>query len=211
MPENTLFSVSYQGKKDALVADAPGWVREDDRVSIARDSSGRHMLDAAGLNWPSLTRVASVWNRFGLVFHFQCWYRPERSQHGSDSVAILVQPEAGASSFKVEITSRGDCFDSQVSSEGADGDHQWDSALQLVLHEQESQGCWSAAVCFPWRNFSIPGEGHAPAVGDVWRLNLARIISDGPRSEYLLWRPSFTPTPNILQTQALGNLFFLGS
>ena len=76
------------------------------------------MLDVRGLNWSGLTRVASTWNSVGLTFDFQCWYHSRDFANETDAVAILIQPEAGASVFKVEATSGGEWSNSRVLSEG---------------------------------------------------------------------------------------------
>lgn len=89
--------------------------------------------------------------------------------------------------------------------------NRWGSELQLLLHEDDSRGLWSITVQFPWCQLAISGEGRPPTSGDVWQLNLARIISNGSNSEYLFWRPTVTSTPQINLMDALGKLFLSSS
>ncbi len=205
MPENTLFS--FRLDLAELDAGAPPWLRSEERVSIERDCLGRHRLNEKGPGWPNLSLVGSAWSEEQLLFHFDCW--ASDSRQGRDTVVIVIQPESVGTSVKLEIDSQGRCVDAHVLRAGVDIDFKCESKARIEIVQGDSGKSWKLCVSLPLEVVSPPWSVAPPEAGTVWRLNLARVIELGKETEYLLWRPGFSPYPDVLSPAAFGNLMFL--
>lgn len=206
MPENTLFSFRL-GAGGSAGKGQPDWLRRDQRVTIERDSLGRHLLDEKGPGWPNLTLVGSAWSDEELLFHFDCWCG--RPPQGRDTVVVVIQPESVGTSVKLEIDSQGRCVDAHVLRAGVDIDLKWESKARIEIGAGDSGNGWTLALALPLEELPPLWSETPPEAGAVWRLNLARVIDLGEETEYLLWRPTFAAYPDVLDPTAFGNLFFL--
>ena len=205
MPENTLFS--FRVDFTELNAGAPPWLRSEERVSIERDCLGRHLLNEKGSGWPNLTLVGSAWSEKELLFHFDCW--ASDSGQGRDAVVVVIQPESVGTSVKLEIDSEGRFVDTHVLRAGGDVDLKWELKARIEIVRGDSGKAWKLCLSLPLEVLSPLGSVAPPETGAVWRLNLARVLELGKETEYMLWRPGFTPDPDVLNPAAFGNLMFL--
>jgi len=205
MPENTLFS--FRTDSTEVNAEAPPWLRSEERVSIERDCLGRHLLNEKGPGWPNLTLVGSAWSEEELLLHFDCW--ASDSRQGRDIVLVVLQPESVGTSVKLEIDSEGRCVDAHVLRAGIDIDLKWKSRARIEIVKSDSGKNWKLYLSLPLTVLLSLWSAASPEAGAVWRLNLARVIDLGKETEYLLWRPGFTPYPDVLNPTAFGNLIFL--
>ena len=205
MPENTLFS--FRTDSTEVDAGAPSWLRIDERVSIERDCLGRHLLNEKGPGWPNLTLVGSGWSEEELLFHCDCW--AGHSRRGRDTVVVVIQPESVGTSVKLEIDSKGRCVDAHVLRAGIDIDLKWKSRARIEIVPGDSGNNWKLHLALPLKVLLSLWSAAPPTAGAVWRLNLARVIELGEDTEYLLWRPGFTPYADVLDPSAFGNLIFL--
>jgi len=205
MPENTLFS--YRLKNLGENNETLRWWLSGDRVTIARDCLGRDMLSQKGPGWTNLTLVGSAWSDRKLFFHFDCWFGGPRQ--GQDSVVLVIQPESVGTSVRIEIDSQGRCIDAHVLRAGVDIDLKWESRAEVEIVPGEKGLSRHLQVALPLHDLLLLWSEAPPQEGSVWRLNLARIIEIEEESEYLLWRPSFSTYPDVLDPAAFGNLMFL--
>ncbi len=204
MSENTLFC--FRVDLAPLRVGGP-WLRAEERVTIERDCLGRHLLDKKGPSWPNVTLVGSAWSEEELLFHFDCW--ASDSSHHRDSVVVVIQPESTGTGVKLEIDSQGHCVDAHVLRAGVDTDLKWESRARIEIVQGDFGKSWKLCVSLPLEVLLPLWSAPPPEVGAVWRLNLARIIELEGETEYVLWRPGFTPYPDVLNEAALGNLVFL--
>ncbi len=205
MPENTLFS--YRRKNLGENNETLRWWLSGDRVTIERDCLGRDMLSQKGPGWTNLTLVGSAWSDRKLFFHFDCWSGGPRQ--GQDSVVLVIQPESVGTSVRIEIDSHGRCIDAHVLRAGVDIDLKWESRAEVEIVPGDKGLSHHLQVALPLHDLLLLCSEASPQEGSVWRLNLARIIEIEEETEYLLWRPSFSTYPDVLDPAAFGNLMFL--
>ena len=205
MPENTLFS--FRVDLAQLNAGAPPWLRSEERVTIERDCLGRHLLEEKGPGWPNLTLVGSAWSEEELLFHFDCW--ASDSPQGRDTVVVVIQPESVGTSVKLEIDSQGRCGDAHVLRAGVDIDSKWESRARIEIEQGDSGKSWKLCLSLPLEIPITSLVGGGARSGCRVAIELARIIELEKETEYLLWRPGFTPYPDVLSPAAFGNLMFL--
>ena len=205
MPENTLFSyrLETQGENNETFR----WWLSGDRVTIERDCLGRNMLSQKGPGWTNLSLVGSAWTEQELFFHFDCW--SGGPCQGQDSLVLVIQPESVGTSVRIEIDSQGRCIDAHVLRAGVDIDLKWESRAEVEIIPGEKGLSRYVQVVLPLNHLLLLWPEAPPKEGSVWRLNLARIIEIEEETEYLLWRPSFSTYPDVLDPAAFGNLMFL--
>lgn len=125
-----------------------------------------------------------------------------------DVCEIFVAPDANAPQhyFEFEVAPTGEWLDLEVNWKPDGRITNWEYASGMTAAGRTLAGEVCVAMCIPWAAF-----GRAPAVGDVWRANLFRIVGRDTLEQergYLAWQPTHTPEPNFHLPDAFGWLRF---
>lgn len=127
-----------------------------------------------------------------------------------DVCEIFVAPDARAPEhyFEFEVAPTGEWLDLEVNWKPDGRITNWEYASGMTAAGRTLANEICVAICIPWAAF-----GCAPAVGDVWRANLFRIVGrDTSEQErgYLAWQQTHTPQPNFHVPAAFGRIRFEG-
>ncbi len=208
MPQNTLFSFFVPENPDALRNPRHSAWRRDSLVTLDRDWRGRSFLKEQGLHWKNLTQVASLWNSDTLFLLVECWF--ESLDRDGDAIELILRPENCEDYFHWEVGPPDRCLDCHVMEPRVDLDYQWSSDSDLTVSIGQEERIWRAFLALPFRPILRASQCSGnPEVGDVWGINLARIVGSENTREVAIWRPPYTAQPDFHQTACLGNLMFL--
>jgi alpha-galactosidase len=217
-PENTLFSVLIdECSSSSLDITGAHWIKIPP-VSIQNYWDGS-LLAAPGKVSPNRVEIRSVWDKSHVWFRFESGFEnlhvsPEWGEDGpimnlwdADVVEVFLRKPGQQGYFEFEASPLNQWLDVRVITPRREVDFNWISNLDLQTDLDRQAGVWLTLFRIPFKNL-LADPGQFPETGDMWRINLFRILGREPHRSYLAWRPTFTETPDFHVPDAFGNLLF---